>query len=112
MRNKESYYLFQEMSKKKPFDIWLNEAFWQEWFLCEINQNQNEHKLPLEEIYFMTLLELGSTMNDLNIQIKNQLYCLVEKIASKYIVKDTQLLKTLEFTLIRQHRNKQKEMEN
>jgi hypothetical protein len=117
LKNRETYYLFQELCKKKPFEIWTNEEFWMSWFLNEIyereKEKQNEFyiKNNKEDLYFIILIEMGTIMNDLNIDLKTVMLCIIEKIAVRYIIKDTKLVKNLEGTLIKQSENKKKEKE-
>lgn len=97
--HKKKIYLFQSFNTKKPFEIWLDQLFWYDWFISEKDASNNEDNS------FTVLCELSSVMNDLNIDLNFQLLCLYEKIAKKYIV-DQSLLHMLEVTIVKQYNYK------
>lgn len=97
--HKKKIYLFESFSTKKPFEIWLDQSFWYDWFISEKYASNNEDNC------FTVLCELSSVMNDLNIDLNFQILCLDEKIAKKHIV-DQSLLHMLEVTIVKQYNYK------
>ncbi len=106
--NKEAFYIYQEIIKKQgAFSIWMNDEFWIRWFNLDLmEKGKIFEESQKEEIYFMIILEISAIMNNLNIDIKTIVYCLIEKIALKFIVNDKTLLKEIETTILKQHQNK------
>ncbi len=99
LSHKVKYYLFNHFNKKKPFDVWVDESFWLEWF------NEDRAKCADNDNTFTLLCEMSSVMNDLNIELNFQILCLHEKIGKKYIT-DIDLLHCLEVTIIKQYNYK------
>ena len=111
MLKKENYFIYQEVQKKHgSFNVWMNHDFWMRWFELEIEEKtKSKTHIPhnKEELYFTILLELSSTMSNLNIDIKTIIICILEKIGNSVIKIDLSLLKDLELTIVKQHQHKE-----
>ncbi len=98
------------MTKKQncQFNIWLNDEFWLRWF--ELELQEKEKKLSsLDDFYFTLLIKIASAMEDLHIDIKKIVSCVVDKIAMSFITNNPSLIKELHEFLIRHNRSKMKE---
>jgi hypothetical protein len=73
----------------------------------EKTKSKQTYVSKIEEFYFTILIELSSTMNNLNMDIKTIILCILEKIGNKFIIEDKSLLKELEVTLIKQHQHRE-----
>lgn len=104
--NKQRHYVYQEIAKKQGFfSCWQNEDFWAFWFNSEIKDKVNTFS-DWEEFYFTILIEISTKMKDLNISYKIIHYCIIEKIAEKFLGKRSDLIKELEIIITKQQKNK------
>lgn len=103
MKGKEQYFIYQEINNKtSPFATWLDEEFWMRWFQMEIEERENTLQ-NVEDFYFSVISEIATIMNNLKIELKVTLYCMIDKIAKSFIVNDKILITDLEKTIRKQH---------
>ena len=99
--NHKNIFLFEMFNHQSPFDIWLNNDFW-EFYL---NEEMKKFENPNEDDYFMIILEIGTIMNDLNINARYQITILIDFICEKYIG-NKELIKEIENVILKQYNNK------
>ena len=100
-KNNKKMFLFEMFNHQSHFDIWLNKDFWEFYILEEIKKYEN----PNQDDYFLTILEIGTIMNDLNINAREQVTILIDFIAEKYIG-NKDIIKEIENILLKQYNNK------
>jgi hypothetical protein len=71
---------------------------------------EKENKFSsLDDYYFTLLIKIASFMEDLQIEIKKIIACVVDKIAMSFIKNNTSLITELQEFLVRHNRSKMKE---
>jgi len=71
---------------------------------------EKENKFSsIDDFYFTLLIKIASFMEDLQIEIKKIIACVVDKIAISYIKSNPSLITELQEFLVRHNRNKMKE---
>ena len=99
------------IKKTHPFSIWLNSNFWLKWFKMESEERNNDF-INIEDFYFFLLSEIATYMNNLKIEIKFIIDCIVYYIGDSVIKKDKTLLKDLEKSIIKQKEFLSKEQDD
>jgi hypothetical protein len=104
LKGKDQYFIYQEFANKikDPFNIWLNPEFWLKWFQIEIKERENSLQ-KIEDFFFFILSEMATNMNNLNIELKIIVECIVNKIAFQYIKEDILIIKDLEKSITKQY---------
>jgi hypothetical protein len=71
---------------------------------------EKENKFSsIDDFYFTLLIKIASVMEDLHMDIKKIVSCVVDKIAMSYIKNNPSLIKELQEFLVRHNRSKMKE---
>jgi hypothetical protein len=88
------------LTKKGAFSVWGDYEFWMKWFNAE-TKNVPEYYSNLEDFYFSILTQIANQMQNLSIDFKTIVYCVVEKLGSYYIRDNIGLLTELKITIIK-----------
>lgn len=96
----KNIFLFEKFNKHTPFEIWLNKDFWE---YC-LNEEIKKFELYDQEDIIMKILEFGSIMNDLNINIREQI-SLINFISEKHLDNKDSIIQ-IEDILVKQYNNK------
>jgi hypothetical protein len=87
-KHMHNYFIFQEIAKKQgAFSTWMDEDFWRFYVDMEIVEFENKFD-NVDDFYFAVILSVASSMNDLKIEKKFIVPCLIDKIAKNYFIEN------------------------
>ena len=100
----EQVFVYQELSEKETFKLWLENDFWISFFEYEVQEQENS-MVNIDDFYFTILLSLSNYMTSLKLPMTKINDIIIKELGHLYFTKSSKTCKELETTIKKQYEN-------